>query len=170
MTDTETNSPTHIDAVNRLRLDSCPSCGIVFALPTELFSRRVASRENIFCPGCAHKIALAPGGLGSVDALVMNAQLVTDLRQRTHERDQFANLLAQMPPRPQGEITEEELLRRIRYVMNRAKIAEAVEGRGYGRLVCMFCEGLYRTRASLQAHLKRDHLDSLRTLAPEFFA
>ena len=94
----------------------------------------------------------------------MNIQLLADLRQRTHERDQLANVLATRPPAAQGEITADELLRRLKYVVNRARHGD------WGGPICSLCESRYKNDSSLQKHLKRDHLDDLRTLPPEYFA
>jgi hypothetical protein len=152
----------HVDAMNRLRIASCPDCGIVFALPMDLWLSRTNASAQIFCPS-GHAIALHPKTEAPASMLLLQVQMLAEIRQDKNEIDRLKNTLARMPQLPVMPMTEAEVLRRVKFIANRARRT------GVGRPICRFCESHSATDTGLTKHLKRNHLREVIDLPAAFF-
>jgi hypothetical protein len=156
------NASNHIDVLNRLRVVGCPTCAILFALPLEIYLRRMTEKGNIFCPN-GHVALLTPESETPEELAILQVEMVAEIRQLKHDADQLRNTLGRMPHAPEGPISDEELERRIKYLVNRAKTT------AYGRLACRFCESVSKHGPGLKRHLKRLHRDEIAAISSEYF-
>jgi hypothetical protein len=155
-------APAFIEIPTRLHLRECPDCGITFGLPLDLYLKRLAVKAAIYCPA-GHLIELADDDAKPQNFLEEMAHMLAQLRQATVDADQLRNTLARVPRLAAAPPSEEEMQRRIKYLVNRAHHTI------YGKNVCRFCEKVGANDASLRQHLKRDHLEEIAQLPPIFF-
>jgi len=136
---------------------SCPECGVVFALPMEIFLIRCSERGTIYCPH-GHLIELAPRDEGSV------IDLLGELRQIKHELATALHTLARIPQPNTGPIRDDEFERRVRILTNRSEKVGLME-----RPRCCLCAKTSTSNYNLRRHLKRRHDQEIRELADSYF-
>src|SRR5437773_2360307 len=132
-------------------------------MPADVYLRRLRDRGPIFCPTYGHANHLGAADLDKIDATAHALQLLADLRHARHDADQLRSALARAPQPPAGPVDDAEMTRRIRFLLNRAIIADG------GRLICRLCEATSAGRNALKAHFKREHLDAIATLGAKHF-
>jgi uncharacterized Zn finger protein (UPF0148 family) len=162
------SSPHHNDAAlleipQRFAFHACGACGINFAMPAELYLRRVADAGRIYCPACGNLIELSATTPAKLDALERAAELLAKLRQAEHDNERLKNALARVPRSSAPPVSDEELERRLRHLVNRARHTE------YGKVVCRFCEMTSARDSTLKIHLKQKHSQEVAEMPPEFF-
>ena len=155
------NLPESIDVLNRLRITSCPSCGIVFALPQHVWSQRLNDFSAIHCPN-GDVIELRDTPESRENLAIINIELLTEIAQTRHELVTARHEIARLPHPPESPISEAELKRRIELTASRAPRLER------GRPICIHC-GKTFAASGFRVHLKREHAETISTLPASCF-
>jgi len=162
MSTSPNNLPDSIDVMNRLRITSCPTCGVIFALPQQLWSQCVNDGSEIFCPsGCHIELRDTEETRGSL--AILNVELLAQITQTKHELETARDRIARLPHPPQAPISAEELSRRIELTASRASHIKGLDP------ICLYCGKPSSNRSSLRAHLMRKHAEAISNLPASCF-
>ena len=153
MSSAPTGLSESIDALNRLRITSCDDCGVMFALPQQIWAQRVNDGGEIYCPN-GHRTELRDASESGENLAIMNVELLTELTQRTHELRMAQNEIARLPHPAESPIGEAELKRRIELSASRAMRLER------GRPICIYCGRTFKG-SGFRVHLRREHSETI---------
>lgn len=163
----QTPTDQYIDGAVPLRITSCRTCGIVFALPLKVYAERLDAGGSITCPN-GHPMLLLESKIAAGDLLALSVRLVADLSQARHEVEAMrGRLIRATPSTPAADaapLTPEELLRRVNMLVSRA----AIRG-DRDRRICTFCGKLYKGNTTFKKHLRNQHAPAIASLPPVAF-
>jgi coenzyme F420-reducing hydrogenase gamma subunit len=145
-----------------LKLESCPSCHLVFAMSAEFYARQLQRRQAIFCPA-GHGFTLTETPARRVDLIAENLRVNKELRQSRRDVERLRSELLRRPAPAPSPIDEQEFKRRVELLVNRAEREE------YGKPVCRFCGKKTPANYRFKEHLKRTHAEAIRELPASFF-
>jgi hypothetical protein len=149
----------------RLRIQVCGTCGIVFAAPRGLVMFRAHEGMPLFCPaGHANELHSQDGP--PADPIVANVWLLAELLDAQHRlklsEAELQRALARVPQTPARAIDAKELRRRCRL------LAAMATPMGYGRKLCRVC-GKEQRGSYLAQHLEKRHSEEVEQMAAEAF-
>ena|ERR1035437_3344896 len=156
-------TPT-IEAVETLAQVSCPTCGILHAIPRALHLAAAREQLPLHCPAGHAWTPLPPDCGPSSDLVQSLIEISAALADSRHELQAATIRVAELEAALKGRspLDRKEMKRRAQFLANRAL------SMGYGRKECPVCK-CERRGTFLVEHLRREHSETLADYPADMF-